>query len=570
MIPENIRAIFYSHSLSIFLIITCCCLREICFNFLSPGVFSYLSAAISQYTSASSGKKMLIFIIALIAVDVIGNFFYVFIKFLQQRTYPVIEQKIRSKVFFHSLTLPVAHINQEGEGKIEAQNDAFATGLMEVFFCICEKIVPCVVLLVAFITYIIMQNTLIGFAHIGLILTYGTIFFFLSKYSLRLSRTYNKSQNERASKLVDIFKNIKLVRIFRIHRGILLFAKKIFNVECTNYRAYLRRDYLNSIMLCFLYISLVAIIYFLLYRAIINGILKPFRVLAIFQFNISITVTIDDLVSAIAAISEEIGQIQQSSSQLFVLNQSLPRGKLKLRDPIESIEIRNLTYTRDRKIFIKNLNLTLKRGDILVIMGHSGTGKSTLINLILGLIDTTDGTIFINGIDINRYNEKSIFKKVMYIGQGREFFNISILKNFQLVRPKLSKTRLTRGFKKMRMQNLSSRIYDPIGSNGSNISGGQATRLSILRAYYSCNRNEFANQLVCADEPTTGLDRRNQQLITSFICGLNSSISIIIDHSQEMAPKASKVLFLMKDGEYKIGTHQSLLRTAPTYREFFN
>jgi ABC-type bacteriocin/lantibiotic exporter with double-glycine peptidase domain len=569
MIPENIRAIFYSHSSKVFFIIVFCCLREICFSFLSPGVLSYLSSAISQYTPSASSNNILMFILALVAVDIIGNIFYVFIKYLQQKTYPIIEQQIRSKVFSHSMCLPVAHINREGEGKIEAQNDAFATGVMEVFSCVCEKIIPCVVLLFAFITYITMQNTLIGLAHIALIGVYGTIFFILSKYGLKLSRAYNKSQNERASKLVDLFKNIKLVKIFRIHRGILVLVKKIFSVECSNYRNYLHRDYLNSTMLCFLYISLVATIYFLLYRALTRGILEPFRVLAIFQFNISITVVVDDFVGAVAAISEEIGQIQQSSSQLFEQNQSRPRGKLSLRGSIDSIDIRNLTYARDGKIFIRNLTLNLSKGDVLVIMGHSGAGKSTLINLILGLVETTDGTIFINGIDINKYSEKSIFSKVMYIGQSREFFNISILRNFKLIDPKLSVARIRRGFKKMRMSSLLSRLYDSMGSNGSHVSGGQGTRLSILRAKYSCKPSEFSNQLVCADEPTTGLDRQNQSAVCEYLLGFKASIYIITDHSQEMAPRASKVLFLMKDGVHKIGTHKELLKFQ-LYREFFS
>ena len=209
----------------------------------------------------------------------------------------------------------------------------------------------------------------------------------------------------------------------------------------------------------------------------------------------------------------------------------------------KNISLKNLSFRHhDKKDFIlDNINIDILPKDFIAIVGKTGSGKTTFINLLTGILEPTQGEILIDGKNLKN-NLNSLRSLIGYVPQNIFLFDDSIKKNiaFGIEEKDISKEKLKKSISQAKLTEFVSNLeesYDfKIGENASKISGGQKQRIAIARALYN------DPPILILDEPTSSLDRNTSEEILQYLKSLSQSKTIIIiTHKLESKSLFSKV-----------------------------
>ena len=218
----------------------------------------------------------------------------------------------------------------------------------------------------------------------------------------------------------------------------------------------------------------------------------------------------------------------------------------------ETIEFKNVSFKFDSnsKNIIENLSFKIKCGQNVNIFGRSGTGKTTLINLIMGLLKPSSGLIFINGKKIEN-TEANLQNKISYIPQDFYLFDTTIRNNItffeneeEFDKEKFNDSLINANIYE-HIQSLSSKENSQVGDNATKLSGGQKQRIAIARSLY------FDREIIIIDEGTSSLDIENEKHIISSLNSLKNKTKIIISHSLEYKDLFDNIINLENKNESK-------------------
>lgn len=216
----------------------------------------------------------------------------------------------------------------------------------------------------------------------------------------------------------------------------------------------------------------------------------------------------------------------------------------------------NFSYISGQPV-LKNLNLEIKKGDYIAIVGKTGCGKTTLVKLLMGLYQANKGEIMYDGMDIEQISKKSLYNLIGMVMQDNFLFNMSIRENLLLANENASEEDLVQACKKANIydfiMSLSKGFDTEIGERGVKLSGGQKQRISIAAALL---RNP---QILIFDEATSSLDKPSEDVINDAINDISKDITVIvITHKPATVLRAKKVV-VIEDGEITdIGRHDEL------------
>ncbi len=235
----------------------------------------------------------------------------------------------------------------------------------------------------------------------------------------------------------------------------------------------------------------------------------------------------------------------------------------------DSITYDHVCFSYDGKgMALKDISVTIKKGEIVAIVGRSGSGKSTFLNLLLRFYDPTEGAIYIDGIDIRKLSLRSLRNLIGLVAQETILFNDTIKNNIAYGRPDATFDEIVEAAKMAYAHDFIESLpegYDTIvGQKGLRLSGGERQRIAIARALL---KNP---PILLLDEPTSSLDLESELMVVKALEKLmEDRTTIIVTHRLSLARKADKILF-MDDGRIKeIGTHKDLLAIEDgSYRKF--
>ncbi len=240
-------------------------------------------------------------------------------------------------------------------------------------------------------------------------------------------------------------------------------------------------------------------------------------------------VSINKLVSEFenSSILNQTENFNEVFSENFIFNKSIKFSNVYFRYP-------------ERAEILKNINLTIKKNTIIGIKGETGSGKSTLIKLLMKLLDPTKGNIDVDGINMNKLG-KSWQTKIAYIPQNFYILDDTILENiiFSEDQSKFKIDRINSILKFCNLDevvnNLPKKLNTIVGPNGKQLSGGQAQRLAIARALYQ------DKDILIFDEATNALDENTEAEIIEKIYNLkNTKTIIIISHNNKVLEKCDQ------------------------------
>lgn len=226
------------------------------------------------------------------------------------------------------------------------------------------------------------------------------------------------------------------------------------------------------------------------------------------------------------------------------------------------------SYNKEKEPVLKDISFSLSKGETLGIIGSTGSGKSTLVNLIPRFYDCTKGKIKINGIDIRNLDFKYLRNKVAIVPQKALLFSGTILDNMRWGNDKANSSEIIEASKVAAAHNFIEKLpegYDvKIGQGGVNLSGGQKQRISIARALLK--KSEF----LILDDSTSAVDTDTEVKIRENLKKYEEDLTCILIAQRITSVMEADKIMVLDDGEIKgIGKHEELLKNCSVYKDIF-
>ncbi len=230
-----------------------------------------------------------------------------------------------------------------------------------------------------------------------------------------------------------------------------------------------------------------------------------------------------------------------------------------------TIEFKNVSFSYDEHVILKNINLLVEKGKTVALVGSSGAGKSTLADLIPRFHDVTSGELLIDGVNIKDYSLYSVRKQMGIVTQEPILFNDTIANNIALGVENAKRNDIESAAKIANAHNYIStkeNSYDTnIGDRGGKLSGGERQRLTIARAVL---KNP---PILILDEATSSLDTESERLVQDAINNMmQNRTSIVIAHRLSTIRHADEIVVLQKGEIAERGTHDELLAKNGFYK----
>ncbi len=240
-------------------------------------------------------------------------------------------------------------------------------------------------------------------------------------------------------------------------------------------------------------------------------------------------------------------------------------GTKELTNVIETISLQNVSLDYGDIHALKNITLEAKKGESIALVGDSGAGKSSLVNLLVRFYDPNEGKILINGTDNKAFTLTSLHQKIAYVTQRIYIFNDTIAANVaygeEIDEKRVIET-LQKAYAMEFIEKLEDGIYTLLSESGDNLSGGQRQRIALARALY---KNP---DILILDEATSALDNKSEALIQQALQKLKSEmITFTVAHRLSTIEHADTILVFQNGEIICRGSHNDLLQQCETYQK---
>ena len=244
-------------------------------------------------------------------------------------------------------------------------------------------------------------------------------------------------------------------------------------------------------------------------------------------------------------------------------------GNINIENVKGKIEFKNVSFAYDKKEVIHDVSFKVNALEDVALVGRSGSGKSTIFNLLTNSYDNYSGEITIDGVNIKELERRTLVGSISVISQNPYVFNLSIKDNLKLMDRNITNDEMVDACKIARIHDYIESLPDGyntiIGEGGVNLSGGQKQRLAIARALLK------GSKILLFDEATSALDNVTQDEIQKAIKNISSDFTIItIAHRLSTIINSDKI-FVIDDGRVVAsGNHKELLKKNDYYKELYN
>ena len=516
---------------------------------------------------AEGNNDVLIFMVSIIIVTfLLKNLFnylsMFFITFLKNG----VIKDFRNEIYNKIVRLSMSYYSGKKKGDIVARISSDVLEIDNSFLIVFELIIKePLMILFTLITMYIISPELTGFVIIFIPLS-AIIISIVGKSLKRKSLRVQKEQGLFISLVDETLNGLKIVKIFNAENA---FSRKF--AESTN-RLYkfsnsvINRKNLASPLSELLGICSIAVILwyggmmvlkensldastFLVYLGLAYNILTPAKALSKASYRVK---------KAYGA-AERVFQVIDDNR--FIKSND---NDASLEDFKSSVDFNNVSFSYEIGDVIRNLSFKIEKGKTIALVGQSGSGKSTIANLISRFYDISDGEIKVDGKNIKEINLKSLRKLIGLVTQDSILFNDSIKNNLLIGKEDATDQEIVEALKIANawefVKELPNTIESNIGDSGNKLSGGQKQRLSIARAVL---KNP---PIMILDEATSALDSESEHLVQMALNNvMKNKTSLVIAHRLSTIQKADNILVLDKGKIIESGKHKDLMNKGGIY-----
>jgi len=399
-----------------------------------------------------------------------------------------------------------------------------------------KYILPFFISILAVIIYLFFLNRKIGLLSLVTVVIYFVIFYLVAKSDIKISKKREKYENNMMENIDDTMNNSLSIitsgkmddetsRINTIHdEHDVIFKKQLVN------------GFNIKLVISFLNIFLIgAIICFALYFYK-RGEVSSTIVITIVTMCIFLLKHFRFLAPRVCEIFTGYGGLQENNQFIAETQKNTtPDGHLKDFPITGQIEFKNVffTYPNSNRLTLKGVSFKIQSQEKVALIGTSGSGKSSIIKLILGFYQPDQGQILINGQDITQVNRKYLRSRISIVHQNVKLFNRSVLDNIAYG-TEYTNHQIIQQLKKMDIMqvfhNLPNGLNSNVGKYGDNLSGGQKQVIYLLRCYFR------ENPIIILDEPTASIDDLHKEYVLKMIEKLaKKSTLLIVTHDASIS-----------------------------------
>ena len=301
-----------------------------------------------------------------------------------------------------------------------------------------------------------------------------------------------------------------------------------------------------------------------------TGILTQGKVVALVNYMSQVLVELVKLASLIINLTKAFASAKRIQD-IFDIPCNIEQGTLKQGSDKENIvEFDNvsLTYELSKEPSIEGVNLKVKKGQTIGIIGGTGSGKTTLVNLIPRFYDATEGTVKIEGVDVKEFNKEELGMKVGIVPQKALLFKGTIRSNLLWGNENATEEDMIMALKRSQSYDFvmekDNGLDADVAQNGKNFSGGQKQRLSIARALV---RNP---EILILDDSSSALDFATDAKLRAAIKELKDTTVFVVSQRTAAIMDADNILVLDDGKVAGVGKHEELLENCHVYKEIYD
>lgn len=468
-------------------------------------------------------------------------------------------------------TLPLSYIDSHSQGdivsRIIADADQFADGLLMGFTQAFSGVVTIIG------TLIFMIRMSLSITLVVVLLTPLSLFVasFISKKTFNMFKLQSETRGEQTAFIDEMISNEKVVKAFsREEQTIEKFASMNEDLKNASLKAIFFSSLTNP-MTRFVYNVIYAFVALFGAIGVISGNMSIGILTCMLSYVNQYTKPFNEITGVITELQNAFACIERIFELLNAKSEPLDKFDAVCLDDLEgNIEIKDVffSYNKEKKL-IEDFNLSVKKGQKVAIVGPTGAGKSTIINLLMRYYDTDKGIISVDGYDIKDIQRESLRSNYGMVLQETWLRNGTIRDNICLGKPDASEEEILRAAKSSHAHSFIRRLengYDTIISDdGGSLSQGQKQLLCIARIML------LLPPMLILDEATSSIDTRTEKKIQSaFNMLMEGKTSFIIAHRLSTIKNADTIL-VMKDGRIiESGNHESLIEKEGFYYNLYN
>ncbi|SDK99199.1 Putative multidrug export ATP-binding/permease protein SAV1866 [Sphingobacterium mizutaii] len=534
------------------------------------GYFNYYAYDLNDRLGAYDALKYVCIVI--VASVFISNLF----RYLSQRIMENLRihtlLNLRKSVFDNVMNLHLGYFSNQRKGDIISK---IASDVQVVQFSVTGTLQVAFKEPLQLIAYLVMLFLISAKLTVFSLLVIPVSAFFISKIVKTLKHQAQQGQKIYANMITLLEEALSGIKIIKSFNAV-DFIKGRFNAENDEYakinRRMVRRQQMGSPVSELLGVGMVAVILlygghlvlsgqgdleaseFIAYIAIFSQVMRPAKAL---------TDAFSNIHNGIAA-GERVLQLIDEKNQVADKPIALDIDRFDSK-----IEFNNVYFAYEETQVLRNINLTINKGETVALVGPSGGGKSTLVDLIPRFMDATQGAISIDGVDVKDLKQDSLRRIIGVVNQESILFNDTIFNNIAFANAEATEEQVIQAAKIANahefIMGTEAGYQTNIGDRGSKLSGGQRQRICIARAVL---KNP---PIMLLDEATSALDTESERLVQDSLYKLmENRTTVVIAHRLSTIQNADKIIVLEAGQIVEVGSHLNLIAQNGLYKRLID
>ncbi|MDD2807669.1 MAG: ABC transporter ATP-binding protein [Patescibacteria group bacterium] len=542
------------------------------FSLLDPQIFRLIIDNYATKTDQLGHNEFVIGVFLLLLASVGAALVSRIAKSFQDYFVNAITQKVGTSLYAdmlkHAFALPYYVFEDQRSGELLQKADKARTDSQIFIASVINIVFLALIGMVVVISYAFFVHWLIGLLYISMIPLLSLTTFFISRKIKAAQKIIVSRSTSLAGSITETLRNVEMVkslgledqetkRLNDVNQDILeLELKKITLIRTLSF---IQGTLVNATRSLLLLLML-----WLIFQHQMS--LGQFFTLMFYSFAIF---------SPLYELGTVAAQYQEAQASLGVAQQIFsqkpePRAVNPEKiNGLKSIQFKNVNfgYTNSDRLALENINFEISNGQTAAFVGMSGSGKSTIIKLLVGLYQAQVGRVEVNNIDSKKIDLDNWRRRLGYVSQDTQLFAGTIAANLKFVRPNATDEECYLALEQASVKNIIERgelgLNTRIGEGGLKLSGGERQRLAIARALLR------QPQLIIFDEATSNLDSLTEKSITNTIQGINQTnpnlMMILVAHRLSTLAHADIIYVLEKGKIVEQGNHQDLLNKPSLY-----